>query len=116
MLSSNYVLRAMLEDDRSLLTVAEDKWLPRKGENECARIVRCYGVEMALDILEEGAEVDGLTDTTLRIDGCTGYDKRDPLVIWGEDAITKTFKSGDLRATRERWAKLGRTIANVTVV
>ena len=113
----NHMLAAVVENDRSRLTITEDT-MPRRGESELARIVRCYGIEFALDILEEGADVDGIV-STIRIDGSI-FDTDDPMFDGARErntmAITKTLLTSDLRETRVRWARLGRSIDRVCVI
>ena len=108
---------AIVRNDGSRLTIDID-YMPRKGETELARIVRCYGIDYALDILEEGADVDGIV-STIRIDGSI-FDTDDPMFEGALDrnsmAITKTMPSSMLRETRVRWALLGRSIDRVVVV
>src|SRR3954453_20085291 len=118
--STNYPLRAAVENDSSLLTrdIDTDPF-PRSGETELARIVRVYGIDYALDIFEQGAVEDGYVSTIV-IYGHTGCkefsNSSDPLFVNGGDKIRKQMLSSDLPATRERWNELGRSITNVVTV
>lgn len=114
---NDWRLRAVVENDSNrYLTIDHENAMPRPGESELARQVRVYGIDFALDVLAEGADIDGIV-STITIEGRTAHidGLDDALFVNGKDRIVKTFSSAKLSATRIAWAKQGRTITNVTI-
>ena len=78
-----------------------------------ATIIADHGIEYALDVLEDGID-DGFGARTIVLQGRTHHvNVGDPMWHEGNDTIVKRLPCRDLRATRIRWATMGRTIVNV---